>query len=146
MLRGADSGDAMECCRRRGAKGCGAIAARRAATAPTRQQTIRESSAPAVPPTTTPACEIPAIPVGTTPPMRQSPIRPIAVLMSTSRPGDLGNRGARRSLAGVRIEPQEMPTVVRDPLIGQKDVQCNLYPVILTLGVPFRTREPGDLR
>ena len=142
MLRVADSGDAMECGRRRGAKGGGAIAARRAATAPTRQPEIRQSSAPAVPAKTTPACEISAIPVGTTPPMRPSPIRPIAVLMSTSRPGDtLAIVMPAERVLGLLIELQEMPTVYPSLRRGRPEARCKLYPVILTLGVPFRTRE-----
>jgi hypothetical protein len=88
MLRGVDSGDAMGFRCRRGASDGGAAAARRLATAPTRQQTIRESSAPAVPASTGAACEMPAIPVGATPATRPRPIRPIAVFMTTFPPDD----------------------------------------------------------
>jgi len=102
MLRGADSGDAMVCRCRRETKGGGAIAARRAATAPVRQQAMRHSSAPAVPAKTTPACEIPEIPVGTKPPMTPSPIRPIAVLMTTSRPGFVWQSKCQRIERGAR--------------------------------------------
>src|SRR5262250_3999674 len=64
-------------------RGLRASAARRAAIGPARQQTSRQTNAPAVPSSTCPACAIPAKPAGTTPATIPRPTKPIAVLIDT---------------------------------------------------------------
>ena len=55
---------------------------RRVSTGAVKHTATRSPRAVAVPPTTAQAWTIPARPAGTTPPATQSPIKPIAVLMS----------------------------------------------------------------
>src|SRR2546425_12119442 len=84
MLRGADCVEAMGLRCSRGTDGTNAL--KRVAAVAARQQITRESSAPAVPARTCATWLIPESPVGRTPPMSPSTIRPIAVLINATLP------------------------------------------------------------
>jgi hypothetical protein len=84
MVREADWRETIGLgCRGGAGRDLRAGAARRAAIGPARQQTSRQTSAPAVPSSTCPAWAIPAKPAGTTPATIPRPTKPIAVLIDT---------------------------------------------------------------
>ena len=81
MMREAEGADATQPSGIRGATDATGQARRRVRLAPARQPATSRRSAPAVPTRTGAACEMPARPVGATPPRRLSPTRPIAALI-----------------------------------------------------------------
>src|SRR5438552_8179231 len=84
------------------------------ATALARQQITSAVSAPAVPASTGSAYVMPWSPVGTTPPMRPSPIRPIAVLIKGGSPSPLIHVAVRHRSRGCRLVLRN----VRDERLG----------------------------
>src|SRR5437660_6232423 len=86
------------------------------ATALARQQITSAVSAPAVPASTGSAYVMPWSPVGTTPPMRPSPIRPIAVLIKGGSPSSLIHVTVRHRRRGRRLLLRD----IRDERLGRE--------------------------
>jgi hypothetical protein len=142
ILRGTDWDDAMEPCGRRGVTRTTVGAARRAAAAPPRQKSNSVSSAPAVPARTCAACVNPANPVGTTPPMRLSPIRPIATLIRHPPATTIAIEMPRCRARAVHVDVREMSTSVTLREGSRPGRSSTLYQANLTRGVDPATGGP----